>query len=317
MTSILYSCLALLALLQPWLLLRNRTKLSTSRLLVRAGLNALLWLILLGFVWQPTWTSQRETTHVLLVGDDVPASVARQIQDSLRIRERVTATTLKPEQVDSVTLLGQDFPSALLARLSRQTLRWVPFDAPGNVADLSWKGVVRVGEQQQIRGVIRTTKRQKIAVRFSNQTLDSLLLKPGNQSFTLRFSAPARGRTETVIFRDNEPVDTIRFFGQGTRPLTIRFLLSTPDFETKTLADWLGRQGNRVELSSTLSTGIEANLQINASAKTNKTSKTTPDLVITEPGLVGQALVKKVLADRKSVLVLNLSDPPAEAALIN
>lgn len=314
MTSILYSFLALLALLQLWLFLRNRAKLSTTRLLVRGGLNALLWLILLGFVWQPRWTSQLETTHVLLVGEKVPASVARQVQDSLHIRERVSATTLKPEQVDSVTLLGQDFPPLLLARLSRQIWRWVPFDAPDKPLDLRWKGVVRVGEEQQIRGSIQATKGQKLAIRFGNQTLDSLWLKPGNQAFVLRFSALARGRTETVLFRDNEPLDTIRFFGQGTRPLTIRFLLSTPDFETKMLADWLGRQGNRVALSSNLSPGIEANLQINASAKPGNSA---PDLVITEPGLVAQAVVKKALTDRRSVLVLNLSNPPAEAALLN
>ena len=314
MTLILYIFLALLALLLLWLLVGNRAKLSMGRLLVRAGLNGLLWLVLLGFVWQPTWISQLETTHVLLVGNDVPMAIARQVQDSLRIRERVTAATLKPEQVDSVTLLGQDFPPALLSRLSRQTVRWVPFDAPDKPLDVRWKSVVRVGEEQLIRGGILATKRQKLAVRFGNQPLDSLWLNPGQQSFVLRFSAPAKGRTETVLFRDNEPVDTIRFFAQDTRPLTIRFLLNTPDFETKTLADWLGRQGNQVELSSTLSPGIEVNLQINASTKMDKTM---PDLVITEPGLVGQALVKKALAERKSVLVLNLINPSSEAATMN
>ncbi len=309
--------LALLALLQIWLLVRNRAKLSTSRLLVRAGLNAVLWLVLLGFVWQPRWTSQIETTHALLVGENVPASVVRRVQDSLGIREQVMEATIKPAELDSVTLLGQDFPPALLARLSRQRLRWVPFDAPDKPVDLRWKGVVRVGEEQQIQGAIQATRRQKLAIQFGNQTLDSLWLKPGQQSFLLRFPAPARGRTETVLFQDSEPIDTIRFFGQETRPLAIQFVLNTPDFETKTLADWLGRQGNRVALSSNLSTGIEATLQINAGAKTNKAGNTAPDLVITEPGLTGQVLVKKALADRKSVLVLNVSNPPTEAATLN
>lgn len=309
--------LALLALLQIWLLVRNRAKLSAGRILIRVVLNALLWLLLLGFVWQPRWTSQLNTTHVLLVGEDVPASVARRVQDSLHIRERVTATTLKLEQVDSVTLLGQGFPPTLLSRLSRQILHWVPFHTPGTVADLSWKGIVRVGEEQQVRGSIVAGERQKVSIRFGSQTLDSLWIRPGSQPFLLRFPAPALGRTETVLFRDNEPVDTVRFFGQGIRPLTIRFLLNTPDFETKTLAEWLGRQGNRVELTSTLSTGIEANLQINASTNTTTISKSSPDLVITEPGLVSQVLVKKALADRKSVLVLNLSNPSAEAPALN
>lgn len=312
-----YSLLALLALIQTWFLARNRT-LTGARKAVRAGLNLLLWLVLLGFVWQPGWTSHLDTTHVLLVSDEVPGTVARQVQDSLHIRERVSATTIKPELVDSVTLLGQQFPSALLARLSRQTLRWAPFNEPDKPIELRWKGVVRVGEEQRIQGAILSTKRQKLAVRFGNQVVDSLWLSAGQQSFTLRFPALAKGRTETVLLLGNEAVDTVRFFAQGTRPLNIRFVLNTPDFETKTLADWLGRQGNRVELSSNLSTGIEATLQINTSAKqATKNSNATPDLVITEPGLVGQPLVRKALAERKSVLVLNITNPQSEAITIN
>ena len=318
MTPILsYILLAILALLQTWLLVRNR-KLSASRRAVRAALNILLWLVLLGFVWQPAWTSHLETTHALLVGDDVPGSVARQMQDSLHIWERVSATTIKPDALDSVTLLGQQFPPALLARLSRQTLRWVPFNEPDKPFNLHWKGVVRVGEEQLIQGSIMATKRQKLVVRYGTQPLDSLWLKAGQQGFTLRFPTRAKGRTETVLWVENEPVDTIRFFAQRTRPLNIRFMLNTPDFETKTLADWLGRQGNRVELSSSLSTGIEATLQINSPAKqTTKNSNATPDLVITEPGLVGQPLVRKALADRKSVLVLNMTNPQSEAITLN
>lgn len=316
MISAQFTLLLVIALIQIALIVRSR-KLSSHRMATRAGLNTLLWLALAGFVWQPTWTQQANTTHVLLVDEGVPASEARRFQDSLGIRERVTAANLQPEQVDSVTILGQAIPPALMSRLSRQTLRWIPYDGPETVVNLRWKGIVRVGEEQQISGTIRTTARQKLSVRFGNQTLDSLWLQPGKPLFSLQFAAPAQGRTETTLWLDDEPIDTVRFFARNTRPLTIRFLLSTPDFETKTLADWLGRQGNRVELSSQLSTGIEANVQINAAAKPTKAGSTTPDLIVTEPSLVNQQLIRKALSERKSVLVLGVTNPSAEAVQLN
>ncbi|TAE29385.1 MAG: hypothetical protein EAZ91_12615 [Cytophagales bacterium] len=311
-----YALLVLLALLQIVLLFRNRPR-SVGRMKVRAGLNALLWLMLAGFVWQPIWTSRNTATHALLVSDEVPQSVARQVQDSLRLAKRVSATNIQLQTLDSVTVLGQQVPPDLLAHMSRQAVRWLPFEEPQKAQNLRWKGIVRVGEEQQIRGAISTPQRQKLSVRFGNQTLDSVWLRPSRQLFALRFAAPARGRTQTTLWLDDEPLDTVRFFARNTRPLTIRFLLSTPDFETKTLADWLGRQGNRVELSSQLSTGIEANVQINAAGKTNPLKPEMPDLIVTEPGLVGQSLVRNSLTEGKSVLVLGMTNPPAEAALLN
>lgn len=306
----LYALLALLALLQIWLLFRNR-RLSAGRWWVRAGLNALLWLVLLAFVWRPTWTRQANTTHVLLVDDEVPGAMVRRVQDSLNLRETVSTSAFRPEEVDSVTLLGQDFSTKLLARLNTHHLRWVPFEATEKPTHLHWKGMVRLGEEQLIRGTISVPKKQKLAVRFGGQTLDSLWLRPGKQSFTLRFPVLAKGRVSTSLWLDEKLTDTIRFFGQGVRLMNVRFLLTTPDFETKTLADWLGRQGHRVELSSSLSEGIEANVQINTPGKA------TPDLIVTEPGLTGQSLVRKALAEGKSVLVLGLTNPIAEANALN
>lgn len=306
--------LLLLGALQSWLLLRNQT-LSRGRKAVRAGLNLLLWLVLLAFVWQPIWTRPLDTPHVLLVGSDVPTAVARQVQDSLGLRARVTAADIRLENTDSVTILGKTLPTPLLARLGNRAVRWVPYNAPGLPTHLHWQSVVRLGEEQTIRGEITVSERQKITVRFGAQTLDSLWLKPGRQTFALRFPAVAKGRIETVLQVDNQTTDTVRFFAQSTRPLFVQFVLGTPDFETKTLADWLGRQGNRVELSNTLSEGIDATVQINT--PTGNRPNSSPDLIVTEPALVGQPAIRKAIAEGKAVLVLNLTNPDAEVAAVN
>ncbi|KAB7729098.1 hypothetical protein F5984_15730 [Rudanella paleaurantiibacter] len=310
----LFIPLLLLGVIQSWFILRNQT-LSGSRKAVRAGLNLLLWLVLLAFVWQPIWTRPLDTTHVLLVGNDVPTAVARQVQDSLGLRARVTATDIRLENIDSVTMLGQAFPAPLLARLGNRAVRWVPYEAPGTPTHLHWQSVVRLGEEQTVRGQITVPERQKLAVRFGTQTLDSLWLKPGRQAFTLRFPAVAKGRIETVLQVGSQTTDTVRFFAQAARPLHVQFVLGTPDFETKTLADWLGRQGNRVELSNVLSEGIDATVKINA--PTGGRANSSPDLIVTEPALVSQPAVRKAIAEGKAVLVLNLTNPDAEVAAVN
>ena len=52
------------------------------------GLNGILWLILLGYLVQPTWTKTSDSGRALLVGTDVPSAVARRWQDSLGLDER-------------------------------------------------------------------------------------------------------------------------------------------------------------------------------------------------------------------------------------
>ena len=74
-----WGCLLALTILlavQGWLIARNAS-LSPARKSVRLGLNGLLWLVLLAYLLQPRWPVAKPDTQVLLVGDEVPASVAR------------------------------------------------------------------------------------------------------------------------------------------------------------------------------------------------------------------------------------------------
>lgn len=305
----------LLAILigQLGLIIRNPS-LSHSRKRLRAGLNLLLWLAVAGYFCQFTWPVTQPATHALLVADEVPGTFVRRVKDSLHIEESFTSKTIKPNY-DSVTLVGQHFPAPVLTQFSTARLQWVPYEQPNQLQSIHWKGMLGQGEMQGVTGRLQSSKDQTLRLRYGGQTLDSAALHKGANTFALRFPAFARGRTQTELTLGNVPLDTLHFFTRPAEPLTVQFILDNPDFESKTLADWLGKHGHTVHLSATLSKQISSNVSINKTSR--RAVKTSPDLLITEPANAGNALVRKVLTDGKAVLFINLTNPETDCRIIN
>lgn len=110
-------------------------------------------------------------------------------------------------------------------------------------------------------------------------------------------------------------LDTLRFFARPTEPLNVQFLLDSPDFESNTLAGWLGKQGHTVQVVTTLSKSINSHVSINKVGKS--LDKTTPDLLITDPANAANASVKKALAEGKAVLFINFTNPESDCRIIN
>lgn len=295
--------------IQVWLVFRNET-LTPQRKTIRFLLNLLLWLTVVGYIADPSWTVATNSTHALLVSDDVPGDYRQKISDSLHIREVVTARTFNGNRFDSVTVLGQNFSPELLSRLSRQTVRWIPYYAPDQIQAIGWKGIVQKGEMQQVSGTLESSRKQRIKLTYGGRTLDSLELPVGLTSFTLQFPAFTVGRTETELVLDRTPLDTIRFFAQPLKSLTVQFILDTPDFESRALADWLGKNGHSVQVTTTLSKDVSNRLTINkASAK--------PDVIITDPANAANVAVKRAVAEGKAVLFINVTTPETDCRLIN
>ncbi|AUD01604.1 hypothetical protein [Spirosoma pollinicola] len=311
-----FIALALLILLagQLWLISRNQS-LASGRKWIRAGLNLLLWLVIVSYFLQPHWQRQSPSSHALLIGDDVPTSFARHLKDSLHIQDSFSSRNFRAEY-DSITLAGQRFPTETLTQLSNAALQWIPYNQLNQLTDIHWKGIVRQGEMQRVAGRILSSEKQLLRLRFGKQTLDSVALHEGDNAFFLRFPAFSRGRSQSeLVLGSTTTLDTIRFFTRTTEPLTVQFLLNSPDFESKTLADWLGKQGHTVQVVTTLSTNIRSNVNINKVGKT--VGKTTPDLIITEPGNAANATVRKAVADGKAVLFINLTNPETDCQTIN
>ncbi|WP_420150601.1 hypothetical protein [Spirosoma sp.] len=298
---------------QLWLIARNQS-LTNGRKWIRVGLNVMLCLVLTGYFLQIQWPVAKPATHALLIADNVPSAFTNRLKDSLSIRESFTSRNFKPEY-DSVTLVGQNFPVELLTQLSNARLQWIPYSGPDQLQDIRWKSMVRQGEMQHVTGRIASSKEQLLRLRFGNKTLDSSMLQKGENSFNLRFPAFTQGQSQVELVLEPNTLDTVRFFARRTQPLSVQFLLNSPDFESKTLADWLGKHGHSVQLSATLSKDISSNVSINKSAKS--TGKIAPDLIVTEPTNANNVAVRKAVADGKGVLFINLTNPETDCRSIN
>ncbi len=291
----------------------QQTSLSRGRKTVRLGLLGLLLLTLLGLWLQPRWRTKLPTGRVLVVADDVPNATVRAVQDSLGIHQFVRARAFRGA-TDSVTLLGQSFLEKIGPQVARQVVSWVPYDADNQLQSLQWQGIVQLGQNQTVQGQIRSSEAGTLRLRFGTRVIDSTRIAVGSQSFRLKYPVFALGRNSPTLWLGTTLLDTLRFVVRPAARMHIRFVLTAPDFETRTLADWLGQQGHQVELTSTLSKGIGNSVAINGAVLGKNI---LPHLVITDPANVGNPLVRTALLAGKNVLVLNITQPEADIATID
>ncbi|MGM9511834.1 hypothetical protein ACS5NO_29130 [Larkinella sp. GY13] len=309
--------LAVLLAVQVVLVVRNGT-LPVRRKWIRGALNVLLWSLLLAYFLQIEWEIKPDSTSVWIADSNVPASAISQLKDSLKNREVVRVRAFKEASfrsrltdgmIDTVTLIGTGFSPDVLGQLSRQIVQWIPYAQPDQVQMLRWKAILRKGEMQSVSGRLQSSQEQVLKLRYGNQTLDSLVLKPGTTAFAFQFPAFSQGRAEVALVLDQKPLDTIRYFTRPTEPIAFQFILDSPDFESRTLADWLGKKGYSVQVTSTISKDLNSRLNINRAA--------TPDVIITDPANATNPIVKKAVAQGKPVLFINLSDAETDTKTIN
>ncbi|WP_448959572.1 hypothetical protein [Larkinella arboricola] len=298
------------------LIVRNEA-LSLRRKWIRAALHVLFSGALLAYFLQIEWRIPVDAKPVLIADNKVPAGYINHLMDSLHLRETVRAanfkksfkTRLSEGRIDTVILVGSDFLPDVLGQVSRQTVHWIPYHQPDQIHLIRWKAVLRKGELQTVSGTIQSSRKQALTLRFGDQTLDSLPLKPGHTAFKLRFPVFSQGRTAVELVLNQKTIATLHFFARKPAPVAYQFILDSPDFESKTLADWLGKKGYSVQLTSTISKGITNRVSINRVA--------TPDVIITDPANAINPVVKKAVAQGKPVLFMNGTDPETDCKTIN
>jgi hypothetical protein len=316
----IYILLFILLAFQIWVVFQAKN-LPKLRFRIKLILNLLLWVSLFLFIYQPEWKSTADTSKVLIVGENVETSRTKQIQDSLKITEIFSLNEFKKkskenpafvEKLGSIYLIGEGFNSLILSKFSVKNVGWIPDFKPNQLQSISWQGILRKGQIQEIRGKIETADKQVLRIKFGNQVLDSVALNKGNNEFTLRFPTFAIGRTDTDLFLGDDLLKNIQFFTYQPQPFSVLFILDNPDFEAKNLADWLGKNGHRVEIR----TAIAKNAQSQGSI--NKTKENfEPDLVITDASNAANQAIKKVVSDGKSVLFIGFVNPETEIKQIN
>ena len=319
---LLYACLGVVLIIQMWLLLKDKS-LSRKRLWIRTGLNLFVWILLILFVFQPEWKYTSDTNKVLLIDNNVPKAYIQKIQDSLHISESFSNAdfnrliTKNPHLIDklgNIYLLGQNFSAKTIGQLSQKNLVWLPYFGNNQLQNLQWKSIVHQGEMQEVSGKISVDEPQTLNLKYANKTLDSLQLQKGLNAFRLSFPAFSVGRTEAVLTLANEPLQDIHFYSRAPQSFNVLFILENPDFESKNLSEWLGKNGHKVEIITTIAKDAQSIVSIN---KSTQTKGFTADIVISDPSNANHALVKKAVADGKSVLFINSAAPEQDIKNIN
>lgn len=313
--------LALVAAMLPvqlWLLLFRNKPVWSGRLFVRLGLNTLLWLAVLAFVLQPSWFTNRAGRTAVLFGEDVSDAFRQAVKDSLpQLREielNAPSDIEKLSSIDSLLLAGQSYTGPVLNNLlltdTRPVLKWIPFHPVNTLYNLEWKAVLRKGEMQTVSGFIESDREQQLRLCFAGRTIDSTKLFKGRQSFRLQAPAFVQGRSMFTVNLGEKVLDTLYFFARPTEPLVFQFIQESPDFESRNLATWLGKNGHAVSYTTTLSKDLESKQTINITKK-------EADIVVADPVNASGALVKKALAAGRSVLFINVADPLADVSRVN
>lgn len=307
--------LAFLLGLQSWLLVFRNMELIhfSGRNFVRFGLNLALWLSVLAFILQPFITRRPDQSKAIYAAKNLPAEFFKKLSDSLGIVQVINVEDLEERSFDTIVLAGQDFDGdffkALIESGQFPALKWFPYFKRDVPVNLSWKGILRQGELQQIRGIIEASRPQYLRVRYGGKTLDSLALKPGYTQFKLSFPAFGLGRSAVELVLQKNTIDTIHFFTRPLERLTFQFIMDYPDFESRNLATWLGKHGHAVKYTTTLSKEIKSDETINSAKE--------PEVYVTDVAGSSNALIRKGLLNGKSVLLVNLARPSQEILTIN
>lgn len=319
---LIYAALVGLLALQIWSLFQIKS-LPKYRLGIRFGLNVLLWVVLLLYIIQPQWKFSSNTNRVLIISENIPAATIQKAKDSLKITETFAISDFNRRafenpsfvsRLGAVYLAGQDFSPWTLSQLSSKELHWLPFFKPDELQNIHWKAIVRKGEFQEVMGKMELATPKVLKIKYGNQVLDSVALPKGVQVVQLRFPAFTVGRTETSLELGNQPLQKVNFYSRKPQTSSVYFILENPDFESKTLAEWLGKNGNRVEMLTTVAKNTQSKVSIN---RFDKSKTFTPDIVITAPSNVAHPLVKKAVSDGKSVLFFSVTNPEQSVKNIN
>lgn len=268
-------------------------------------LTLLLWLSLVILIFPPSVSSNENLDKIGVKDDVVPSDFITKIKDSLGLKKVVSISEYEKEYTDKnldIKLIGQNFEGEFLSHFSDKNVSFYPYFKTNELHNLTWRAVLRQNETQEINGAIELDSSKNIWLKFGSQTLDSLKLAKGKQQFHLSFPSFSLGKTAVKLYLDKELQTEIKFYSRAMPKLRILVLAENPDFETKTLSEWLGKNGHSVEVETIVTKNTQNKTNINEAKKGNF------DLVFTTAGRVNNAICIKTLKEGGGVFVFNIAE---------
>ncbi len=300
--------LAILVILGFQILWVQQSNLKVARKAIRIVLNALLSLVLIGYVFQPIWKSTKPEQTVLIHALSTEKSTVNFWKDSLHVKKALDISNYKGEG-NPVYLLGSDFSNVELLRLGSKGIHWISESEPGSISFLEWKGILRQGEKQVLNGRIDTQDSIGISLFQQGQLIGEPTLIPNSGAFSIEFPASVVGRNELDLMVNDSLYGSINFF--ATLPPLIGYSLqfAFPDSEIRFLSQYLINSGETVS--------EQIDISKSATITSGRSASDSLQFLIIDPAQLKKKSIQEAIASGASVLVMNLNDVGNDISSIN
>jgi hypothetical protein len=289
----------LLAIQLYWILHQKNLKRKYLKLI----LNILLWLSIVILIFPPMSKNDENLVNIGIKDEKVSANFEKKIKDSLNLKTVVSPSKFEMEfakENEEIKLIGQNFDPAFLSLLTDRKVELFPEFKQNEIQNLNWRAVLFQNETQTVNGFIDLEKAGTVKLKYGGQILDSVKLEKGKQHFNLTFPSFSLGKTSVNIDFDEVTIAEIKYYSRSSPKLKILVLAENPDFETKMLSEWLGKNGHTVDVETLITKNTQNKTNINQNKAVNY------NIVFTTPERLSNTICQKTLKAGGSVFVYNL-----------
>jgi hypothetical protein len=288
-----------------WIL---KTALSSSRKAIKIALNFLFGLLLIFFVFQPIWSSKRPEEGVLVHSSVLTKDEIGFWKDSLKIK-RTSEISKFHGDGNPVYLLGSDFSEPELLKIGDKDIRWIVKNEHGSITFLNWKGILRKGEMQVVKGRIESGDSLKLSLAQQGELLTETIIEPNSGIFEFEFPAQVVGRNELDLMMKDNLIGRVNFFVQPSKPIQYKLQFAFPDAEIRLLTQYLINSGEQVNEQISISK--------NAVIRSGNSEPDSLQFLIIDPAQLSKKSTQEAIANGASVLVMNLNDVGNDISSIN
>ena len=283
-------------------------ELKSARKAIKIGLNALFCMVLIGYVFQPVWSTDSPKEAILVYSNSINRDEMRFWKDSLDIKKAVEIRKYQGKG-NALYLLGSDFSEAELLNIRENEIQWISDFKEGTVSYLEWKGILREGEMQLVKGRLETDDTVRIAIVQEGETLAEVNTETNAGIFKLEFPVSVLGRNQLELSVNDSLLGYVNFYAQAAKPLQYSLQFSFPDAEIRNLSQYLIKSGEQVN--------ERIDVSRNSTVLSGNSDSDSLHFLIIDPGQLGKKSTKEAIAKGASVLLINLNDVNSDIRAIN
>ncbi len=288
-----------------WIL---KSDLNGSRKAVKIALNTLLCLLLISYILQPVWSSDRDEEAILIYSPKAPKEKARFWKDSLEIRRSMPIAKYQGTG-NPVYLLGDDFSESELLKFGGKEIQWIADFEDRSISFLEWKGVLRKGENQVVKGKIEGSDSLEVLLTQYGEVVTKTFTDPHTGTFSLEFPANILGRNRLEMRVGDNLLGHLNFYSRPAQPLHYSLLVSFPGAETSTLTRFLTNSGEKVS--------GQVEISKNTVVQSGSSKSDSLQFLIIDPAQVSKKSIQQAVENGASVLVINLEDATSDIPAVN